>query len=792
MAVVYEAIDTKLGEKRALKFSKSGHAHSIPPEARAALKVTHENVCRAFEIHTAETKEGPTDFISMEFVEGETLAQRWKREPLTLAEALEIARQLCRGVEAAHQAKVLHLDLKSSNVMLAKGANGATRVIVMDFGLAQAFGAGSGRLAGTPNYIAPERYLGAEPTPACDLYAMGVILYEMLTGRLPFPKSADLSTRHYKVPPAPSKAGGRPVDKRWDAVVLRCLEADPDRRTPTAAALLAAIDKAFAVSHRRKWAAGAVICAALGSGAYVYWPEPPLARLAVLPMTGTTGDKNLDGTLHGELAEVSERLESLGAASRRLVLIQPEEAARQQADTAEKAGGRLGATHVLVSAIQGSGEQVHVHAEVREVKTGDRLQGFDGDFPKGELPALSTSLAGVVTSAFRLPKALPAEVKPLAYPFYAFGVGLLTRERTSYDRALAQFDTAREFDPDSPMIFAAQSTAYLQKYTATKDEQWLTKAREAAENARRLNPDSAGVLLALGSVEREDGRPEEALAHYRRALELEPGRSETWHRIGMTYLKLGKDQEAVSAMRKAIELAPGYFRPHSAMGTIHFQYGRLAEAIEEFRIVTQLAPTQPEGYSNLGGMLLTAEREAEAEKALRRALELRGSSSARNNLGVLLRYQHRDAEAAAVFAESLKAGADTIALRLNLANALKATGRMAEAKPHFERAGEMARAMLLKNPRDADARARLSYVEVQTGSLTEGLNNALQAARLDGSSYAVLFWVTMTLEALGKRELIPPLLQGATPAQLKDLRRQPDLQKLARDPAYAKLFQKPI
>ena len=190
MAVVYEAIDTKLGEKRALKFSKSGHARSIPPEARASLRVTHENVCRTFEIHTAQTKDGPADFISMEYVEGETLTKRWRREALTQAEALEIARQLCRGVMAAHESKVLHLDLKSSNVMLSKAANGGLRVIVMDFGLAQAFGTGTGseKLGGTPNYIAPERYLGAEATPATDVFSLGVILYEMLAGQLPYPK----------------------------------------------------------------------------------------------------------------------------------------------------------------------------------------------------------------------------------------------------------------------------------------------------------------------------------------------------------------------------------------------------------------------------------------------------------------------------------------------------------------------------------------------------------------------------------------------------------------------------
>ncbi len=795
MAVVYEAIDTKLGEKRALKFPKSGHARSIPPEARAALKVTHENVCRAFEIHTAQTKDGPTDFISMEYVEGETLARRWRREALSQPEALDIARQLCRGVMAAHDAKVLHLDLKSSNVMLGRSANGAMRVIVMDFGLAQAFsdgsGTGSSRFGGTPNYIAPERYLGAEPTPASDIYALGVILHEMLTGQLPYPKDTELQTKLYKAPAAPSKAGGRVVDPRWDPIVLRCLESNPVKRTATAEELLAALDTAFTPSTRRLWLAGAAASTVLGAGLFAFreriWGPPPLARLAVLPLTGTTGDKTLDARLQGGLSEVSDRLESLGAAARRLVLIRPEEAARYLVDTAEMAGGKLGATHALLATMTGT--PVVIHAEVRAVATGDLLRKYDGEFAAGDVAAISTSLAGVVTSAFQLGKALPANVKPEAYPFYAYGMGLLEKDRISYDRALAQLETAAELDPASPLIFAGQAMAWLQKYSASKDDRWLKEAAKAAAGAERLHPDSPPVLQVLGEIERVDGRPEKAIDYYHRAVALEPNRSSAWQYMGVALNSMGKDQEAVAALRKAIELAPGYYAPHQALGAIHFQKGRITEALDQLRIVTELVPGQPEGYASFGGALLVAEREAEAEQALRRSLELRETRPALNNLGVLLRYQGRNAEAVEIFSRSVRTDAGTVGVRINLGNALKSTGHAAEARTHFTKAAELARTILLRNPRDAAARAQLAYVQVETGNREAGLDNALQAARLDPNHYSVLFFVTMTMELLGKRELAAPLLRGATKQQLNDLRRQPDLRAFVNDPKYKQLFE---
>jgi hypothetical protein len=230
--------------------------------------------------------------------------------------AVAIARQLCRGLEAAHDANTLPCDLKSNNVMLTRLADGSLRVVITDFGLAQALTSAdrpvSSTISGTPNYIAPERWKGAAATPGSDIYALGVILYEMLAGRPPFPRGTPWRKRTTEVPDPPSKSERAP-DPRWDPIVLRCLAPDPARRFASAAEVLRAIEHAFRVSHRRAWLATAAVTAlTIGAAARWrerIWPPPPLARLAVLPFAGSAADPVVDRAVNGGLYDLAGRLE---------------------------------------------------------------------------------------------------------------------------------------------------------------------------------------------------------------------------------------------------------------------------------------------------------------------------------------------------------------------------------------------------------------------------------------------------------------------------------------------------
>jgi serine/threonine protein kinase/tetratricopeptide (TPR) repeat protein len=253
MGEVYEAEDIELHERVALKSIRSELLHDgraidrFKREVHLARKVTHPNVCRIFDLfrQPASTSggdnRGPVAFVAMELLEGETLAEFLRRQPrLSVDEARPIALQIAAGLGAAHSAGVLHRDFKPGNVLLVPGAKDV-RAVITDFGLALRSNAdvsmaapvtGTGELLGTPAYMSPEQVEGKDLTPASDVYALGLVLYQMVTGTRAFDGSTPLSmaVRRIKENPAPPRTLVPDVDQHWESVILKCLEREPKAR----------------------------------------------------------------------------------------------------------------------------------------------------------------------------------------------------------------------------------------------------------------------------------------------------------------------------------------------------------------------------------------------------------------------------------------------------------------------------------------------------------------------------------------------------------------------------------
>jgi hypothetical protein len=249
MAEVYRAEDATLGQTVALKLLPERLARDerrlgrLRDEVRIARGVSHPNVCRVYDISEADG----VHFISMEWIEGEDLDAVLRRGgPLPAERALSAARQICAGLAAAHERQVLHRDLKPANVMLDE--RGVARIT--DFGLAEAGAAVRGERAreGTPRYMAPEQYGGREATVQSDLYALGLILYEIFTGRPGYP-GATLEELHEqrRSPPPPPSSLTRSIDPAVEKLILRCLQPDPARRPGSAREVLAALPGGEAV-----------------------------------------------------------------------------------------------------------------------------------------------------------------------------------------------------------------------------------------------------------------------------------------------------------------------------------------------------------------------------------------------------------------------------------------------------------------------------------------------------------------------------------------------------------------
>ena len=244
MGIVYEAADEKLDRRIALKCAKTGFRKRLPPEVRNASEISHPNVCKIFEIHTASTEHGDLDFLTMEFLDGETLSERLRSGPCPHRKLESIALQLCAGLAEAHRKHVIHGDLKSSNIILTREGDETRAVITDSLGRdvrMRRSEAQSGEMVGTPDYMAPELWKGEKASAASDVYALGVILREMVVGVAP--------------------------DLRWNRVVQRCLNWDPAGRFASADAIAHKI-----APPSRRWflASAAAAVLAMISGVATY------------------------------------------------------------------------------------------------------------------------------------------------------------------------------------------------------------------------------------------------------------------------------------------------------------------------------------------------------------------------------------------------------------------------------------------------------------------------------------------------------------------------------------------
>ena len=249
MGEVYEAEDLELRQRVALKTISARPGGSIEAvttdrfkrEIALARSVTHPNVCRIFDLgqHTPPTGDRVT-FLTMELLEGETLSRRLRRQGrLSLEESLPLVQQMAAALDAAHQAQIVHRDFKSENVFLVPTDDGL-RAVVTDFGVARGDASNDGFAAqvtttdivGTPSYMAPEQVEGGQITPAADIYAFGVVIYEMVTGTVPFKGQTPLNTavKRLKEAPPPPRTHVPDIPVRWEKTILRCLERAPSKR----------------------------------------------------------------------------------------------------------------------------------------------------------------------------------------------------------------------------------------------------------------------------------------------------------------------------------------------------------------------------------------------------------------------------------------------------------------------------------------------------------------------------------------------------------------------------------
>ncbi len=692
MGEVYEAVDESIGVHVALKtirmeltFDDGLHSR-FRKEVQFARQVTHPNVCRIYDLFHFEmppAEEGEParsgSFLTMELLNGETLLRRIRREGrIPLNDALEIARQMTEAMTAAHRVGIVHRDFKSANVLLTS-CEGKTHVAVTDFGLASspsisdsgadaAGASGEAVLAGTPAYMAPEQLTGGSISPATDVYALGVVLYEMVTGVRPFPEGAMLAEMMQRVrEPAPSPRLHVPdLDPRWERTILKCLERAPEDRWQTAAEVFEALTKDEPPKRSRRNVLAALAGAAILFGSSWFgWASlrnPGAVSLAVVPFDNQSGDASLDYFAD----ELADQLISAFSTVRGMKVLARTSMFRFRGKLGEARQAAIGAgvERVLTGTVRADGPAVMVSAQMIDARSGKGLWAQTFARSRAAVPELQHELAEAAarelhlritaaeTSALGLPRTSDHE----AYQLYLRGRHLAeTRAVESLERSLELYRAALGRDPKYAEVYAsmAQALNMLTGQAGHPPSETLAEADGAAHQALAIDPSLAEAHLALAAnYQRYHWDWGLAERHFQAAAALNPGLARAHHWYAGFLSNLGYQDRALQEVEQALALDPLSAPIGNLRGAIFQRMGKLPQAIREFQRVHELDPQ----FAGVLPLLAEAlEETGQRERALATCDQGLDSSPGNSRLlavkGYTLARMNRKAEAEAMAKE---------------------------------------------------------------------------------------------------------------------------------------------
>lgn len=650
MGVVYRARDTRLDRPVAIKILPR-RVHRDPQwrarflrEARAAARLNHPNLATIYEIDEAEAPPAlfgdteplgesgavPVLYIAMEFVEGEDLQARLARGPLEEPEVVDLGLQVTRGLEAAHRAGIVHRDLKPHNLRITPEGT----VKILDFGLAKMLEAAlqstedegtlltaEGMVLGTAPYMSPEQVAGEAVDARSDLFSLGVVLYEMAGGRVPFEGGSLVRyvrnlTRTEAEPLSKVRPG---VSPELEAIVAQLLEKDVDERYASASAVredlealvqgsvVSAVGRrsgALRVLRARKgmlWGLMAGLVLALAG--FLVWqglrpsPEPPVANVAVLPVENQTSNPELDAYYEGIGTALIRKLARIPG-----VNVVPELDVRRYRDTdktAEEIARELDVGTLIQGYVQGGGEEILIGVQMLSGTSSVPLwdQTFEG--PPEDLLTLQEQIADGVLRF--LPVSLsqrerqrlrknPTESRE-AWDAYFRGLTFLEQvdDRDALERAAEYFERAVEADPEFAWAHAGLSETLWWLYRFSKDSDQLEQALREARQALKLDPEQVQVPVTQARIAMAQGDPAEAVRILEETRARHPSLDLLHKELALAYEKQGRLGLAAESYQSAIELRPEYWSHWNELGSFYLSQQELDPAEEALERATELA-----------------------------------------------------------------------------------------------------------------------------------------------------------------------------------------------------------
>jgi non-specific serine/threonine protein kinase len=593
MGVVYEAEDTSLGRHVALKFLPPALAaddsllQRFHREARAASSLNHPNICTIHGIEQFETEQ----FIVMELLDGESLADRIRRGPIDIDALLTLGIQIVDALESAHSKGIVHRDLKPANIFVT--SRGQAKIL--DFGLAKIErrpGAepsavmtavrneeltSAGATVGTVAYMSPEQARGQVTDTRTDLFSFGTVLYQMATGVLPF--QGDTSAVVFEAilnrEPPPITQLNSSLPAELSRIIIQALEKDRDLRYQSATELKTALKRL-----KRDLGSGGKSVADSGasrSGTSQARRENSIAVLYFENLSGVKEDEYLRDGITEDITTELSKIKGLKTFSRAMVL-----AYRDKSVTAGQVGKELGASYVLAGSLRRSGARLRINAQLVDANTDFPLWSERYDREMKDVFEVQDEIAQKIAAALRITLS-PQEQQALsakptenlqAYDLFLRGRNYARRVgRQDLQFALQMYENAVALDPDFALAHAGLAHVCAQYYYHfERQQQWLDRAVAATQKASASGSDAPEIKLAKAWVIFAEGRHDEAIRTIREALARTPDLDGGYYLLGRSLFAAGRYQEIVDMLEDALAHAGENYNTtvpiHNALGAL--------------------------------------------------------------------------------------------------------------------------------------------------------------------------------------------------------------------------------
>lgn len=653
MGEVYKAEDTKLKRTVALKFLPpeltldTGAKKRFIHEAQAASALQDNNICT---IHDIDENEDGQLFIIMDCYAGESLKEKISRGPMKLEEAIDIALQVARGLGKAHEYGMVHRDIKPANVMIT--GEGVAKIL--DFGLAKLAGQVGltkiGTTIGTVTYMSPEQARGEEVDQRTDLWSLGVMLYQMLTGQLPFKGEYEQAVIYSILNdnPPPARSLRPDIPEKLDNLISRCLEKDPAKRYQTAADLIvdlryleknvgAGIEttrRLQAMERKRiwrmRWGYGLVFVIIL---AIVVTPVlhqlrwrtagPAEKSIAVMPFLDMSPQKDQEYFCDGMTEELINRLSNI-----QTLRVPARTSAfffKGKMEDIREVGNKLKVQTVLEGSVRKAGNELRITAQLINVANGYHLWSETYDRQLEDVFTIQDEISTAIVNALQLKLTSQEEQRlsehPIdnvkAYECYLKAERQILRfDEKSLDSAFAYLQTAIDIMGDNAQLYAGMAYAYWQ-YTniGIGQEDYLERMEEYARKALALKPNLSSALAMLGMLSVYEDYPQNLYDEFRylkKALEANPFELRALTGLTFNYALIGKLSEAYAITERMKHHDPLNPWWHLILG-LCFQYDcQFGPALEQSRIYYQANSTSPMAQARYAWMLVYNGQRAKA------------------------------------------------------------------------------------------------------------------------------------------------------------------------------------